>query len=138
MQPGSDDPAPPRTGAEASSYARKAADQVYEEASASVHRVTERRVRYQEAVIRREIRQAKRENEEAAALEREQARLDAFSETEFMRDQIAPMLEDGLDAGAARRDRHYPRDAGFAGPAPGGGAPLAHHWRRTLTNPPNG
>ena len=100
MQPRSHDPAPrpPGTEDEPASYARGAAEraeQVHREASASADRVAERRVRYQEVVIRHEIRQAERENEQAAALDREQARLDASSESEFLRDQIAPMLEDG-------------------------------------------
>ncbi len=102
MQPRSHDSEPshwaPRPQDDVTSYARRAAEraeQVYDEASASVDRVAERRVRYQEVVIRREIRQGQRENERAAALDGEQARLDASTESEFLRDQIAPMLEDG-------------------------------------------
>ena len=102
MQPRSQDPGPghetPAEPRDRTSYAQEAiarAEQCHDEASASLQRVAERRVRYQEVLIRREIRLAELENERAAAIEQEQARLDAATDTEFLRDQIEPMLEDG-------------------------------------------
>lgn len=97
MRPQGSDPDLPAE-IEKPSYARDAlarAEQSHDDASAMLRRVAERRVRYQETLIRREIRHAELENERAAAAEREEARLDAAGETEFLRGQIAPMLEDG-------------------------------------------
>ena len=96
-RPNVSDPDPPAGEARPSpaQEASARAERMHDEAGEAVRRLAERRVRYQEIVIRREIRHAELENEQAAAVEREQARLDAASDTEFMRDQIQPMLDDG-------------------------------------------
>ncbi len=89
---------PSRVDKDVVEFARDAAERAelsHEQASELQRRVAECRVRYHEVVIRREIRQAERENEQAAAEDQERKELDAASEGEFMREQIAPMLEEG-------------------------------------------
>ncbi|HEX8361177.1 MAG TPA: hypothetical protein VF613_13775 [Longimicrobium sp.] len=87
-----------KTDQERQQFAREAAERAQarlDEVTAGLARLVARRLRRDEALIRREIRLGADELTEFEREQRGDSRLDAGDDAAFMREQLVPMLKEG-------------------------------------------